>query len=261
MAPVLDSISKYRAEASAEEGKAPYQGLLKMATALMSTKSPKFLQALGEAGGAGLEEYNKIKAFNETRKMKLLEIDANMGAAQNARDRGNLELAQSRVDKAEIARKEEYYARTNANVEEAKAKFLLGATAANVPQEIVANQALLITALSQIKSADAAMLGATRPQQRAAEIQIQEYIFDPKHPERAARFQDAQNTERGMKLIVEYNKEWIKLETAGQAPTGITQDAWVNKQLDSALKSLENIRTKPAPPYTPRPDAGSRSLY
>ena len=252
MAPVLASIKKYHDESSAEEGKAPYQGMLKMATALMSTKSPNFLQALGEAGGSGLEEYNKINELNKTRKMKLLEVDANMAAAQNARDRGNLQLAQSHVDKAQAAKVDEYHAKTNAKVSTAQLQYQIAGTAANVPMEMLKHQTDLLGAQAHIMSAQANMINANKPQAKAAEIQLQEYINDPKHPERAARFQTAQNTEYGYKLTIEANKEWAALERAGVLPQGTTQQSYVNNMVDIGLRRLDEIRN---PVINKRPDA------
>ena len=241
MAPVLDSIKKYHAEASAEEGKAPYQGMLKMATALMSTKSPNFLQALGEAGGAGLEEYNKINELNKTRKMKLLEVDANMGAAQNARDRGNLQLAQSHVDKAQSAKVDEYHAKTNAKVATAQLQFQLAGTAANVPIEMLKHQTDLLGAEAHLITAKAAVINAGKP---GAEIQLQNWLHDSKHPERIGWMQSSQDAEAATKLTLEAGKEYARLEALSQIPAGITQNAWINQLVDTGMANRTAYRKK-----------------
>jgi len=97
---ISTELEKMRVATSKSEENAPYQGLLKMAVSLMGTKSHNFLQAVGEAGGAGLEEFNKMQSANKAQKMALLSADANLASAQDARQRGLYAQAAQRTDKA-----------------------------------------------------------------------------------------------------------------------------------------------------------------
>jgi len=97
---ISTELEKMRVATSKSEENAPYQGLLKMAVSLMGTKSNNFLQAVGEAGGAGLEEFNKMQSANKAQKMALLSADANLASAQDARQRGLYAQAAQRTDKA-----------------------------------------------------------------------------------------------------------------------------------------------------------------
>jgi len=97
---ISTELEKMRVATAKSEENAPYQGLLKMAVSLMGTKSHNFLQAVGEAGGAGLEEFNKMQSANKAQKMALLSADANLASAQDARQRGLYAQAAQRTDKA-----------------------------------------------------------------------------------------------------------------------------------------------------------------
>jgi hypothetical protein len=97
---IAAEIEKMRADTEKDSANAPYQGLLKMAVSMMSTNKSNFLQAVGEAGGAGLEEFNKMKTAVNARKASLLTADANLAAAQEARQRGMYDQANKLVESA-----------------------------------------------------------------------------------------------------------------------------------------------------------------
>lgn len=110
----LDAAQK---ENESETKQAPYQGLLKMSLALMGTKSPDFLQALGNAGGEGLQEYKSINENNKKRRDSLLAADAQMSAAQDARSRGLYTDSRNYASQAQQSRMQALLAERQANTD------------------------------------------------------------------------------------------------------------------------------------------------
>jgi hypothetical protein len=104
---------------------APYSALLKFSTSLMSTKSPYLLQAIGDAGGVGLKEYNEIQELNRSKKLKLLELDASLAAAQDARKQRNYTLAAANTDRIDRNKKDIYTMEQDANIKDANIKMQL----------------------------------------------------------------------------------------------------------------------------------------
>ena len=113
---IATELEKLRGEVSKSEEMAPYQSLLKVAVGLMGTNKTNLFQAVGEAGGAGLEEYNKAQAAIKAQKNALLSADANLASAQEARQRGLSAQAQQFVDQSRRDKLEAYNQKRSAEV-------------------------------------------------------------------------------------------------------------------------------------------------
>ena len=95
--------------AQAKEGeRMPYEALLKFATGLMSTRSSNLLQAVGDAGGPALAEFQKLKEMQQQKRMQLLEADARLANAQDARKRGMFDMASREAQNAQNSRMEAF---------------------------------------------------------------------------------------------------------------------------------------------------------
>ena len=146
-------LSKLK-QANEDEGKQiPHMAMLKMGLSLMSTKSPNFLQAFGEAGGAGLEDYTKAINLQKQQKMKLMEADAHAASAQDARSQNMFGRANSQAMQEKQLRMEAFRAEADANAATVGLQVQYLGAKAKLPLDSIKMQRELAVAGAQIHQA------------------------------------------------------------------------------------------------------------
>jgi len=127
--------------------------MLKMGLSLMATKSPNFLQAFGEAGGAGLEDYTRAINLQKQQKMKLMEADAHAAAAQDARSQNMFSRANAQAMQEKQSRMEAFRAEADANAATVGLQVQYLGAKAKLPLESIKIQKELAVAGAQIHQA------------------------------------------------------------------------------------------------------------
>jgi hypothetical protein len=146
-------LSKLK-QANEDEGKQiPHMAMLKMGLSLMSTKSPNFLQAFGEAGGAGLEDYTKAINLQKQSKIKLMEADAHAASAQDARSQNMFGRANSQAMQDKQSRMEAFRAEADANAATVGLQVQYLGAKAKLPLDSIKMQRELAVAGAQIHQA------------------------------------------------------------------------------------------------------------
>lgn len=133
------NLSAIQAENKSDIEKAPYSGLLRMSLSLMATTSPYFLQAVGKAGGEGLQEYQTIQEHNKKRRDSLIQSEAQMSAAQDARNRGLYSESRNLATEAQKSRMDAYNAERNAKTAQAGLMMQINGQRAGIPAERLQN--------------------------------------------------------------------------------------------------------------------------
>jgi hypothetical protein len=190
---IAAEIEKIRAENAKSESDAPYQGLLKMATSLMATNKTNFLQAVGEAGGAGLEEFNKLKTANSAKKAALLSADASLAAAQEARQRGIYSEANRLVDQAAQKKMDAAKFERDSDVLTTQMAIQAAAYKADIPklevEKLKTKFAVQSTLMEfQMKQQDLAMRGDAQAMSKIPPA-IRDIAWLEKHPEWKTKFE------------------------------------------------------------------------
>jgi len=189
----LDAAQK---ENESETKQAPYQGLLKMSLALMGTKSPNFLQALGNAGGEGLQEYKSINENNKKRRDSLIAADAQMSAAQDARSRGLYSDSRNLAFQAQQSRMQALLAERQAKTEYAGLMMGLNLANANVSATQIALR------MEAIKTA-ASVSQAMKPPDAILTMQFLE-----KYPKFKIDIQNAETVKNVMAAVGKAESHW-----------------------------------------------------
>jgi hypothetical protein len=127
--------------------------MLKMGLSLMSTKSPNFLQAFGEAGGAGLEDYTKAINLQKQSKIKLMEADAHAASAQDARRQNMFGRANSQAMQEKQLRMEAFRAEADANAATVGLQVQYLGAKAKLPLQTIQLQKEFAVAGAQIRQA------------------------------------------------------------------------------------------------------------
>jgi hypothetical protein len=210
-----------------ESSQAPAMAMLKMATALMATKSPHFLQALGEAGGAGLEDYQKIMALQKQQKLKLLEADANMAAAQDARNMNLMGVADQRVERGIQAKEAANKMQIDSDATKFALQMKIGAMKAGLPLEKIEEQYKLAQMAAQIHHLTAV------PKPAAVAV----YEYGQTHPEFREHLQNAQSASKLEDYLRNINKDYEDLRsTVSKDMTGQAKLPSYNDFVQERLK-------------------------
>jgi len=210
-----------------ESSQAPAMAMLKMATALMATKSPHFMQALGEAGGAGLEDYQKIMALQKQQKLKLLEADANMAAAQDARNQNLMGIAEQRVERGIQAKEAANKMQIDSESNQFALKIKIGAQKAGLPMEKIEDSFKLALMAAQIHHF------TTVPKPAAVAI----YEYGQTHPEFREHLQNAQSASKLEDYLKNIGKDYEDLRsTVAKDMTGQVKMPSYNDFVQERLK-------------------------
>jgi len=210
-----------------ESSQAPDMAMLRMATALMATKSPHFMQALGEAGGAGLEDYQKIMALQKQQKLKLLEADANMAAAQDARNQNLMGVADQRVERGIQAKEAANKMKIDSDATQFALKMKIGAMKAGLPLEKIEEQYKLAQMAAQIHHL------TTVPKPAAVAI----YEYGQTHPEFREHLQNAQSASKLEDYLKNIGKDYEDLRsTVAKDMTGQAKMPSYNDFVQERLK-------------------------
>jgi hypothetical protein len=140
-----EKLSSLGEELGKDKANAPYQAMLSTAFKLMSNKTPYFMTALGDAGAAGLTEYNQIRDANKKQEMSLMSAETSLSAAQDARKRGMNNDANAYMKEFYDRKKDAF----NFGLESAKAKSLaaiqLAGQGEKLPQQQIDQAKTLVT--------------------------------------------------------------------------------------------------------------------
>jgi hypothetical protein len=150
---VRSELNKLKQANEAEGQQIPNMSMLKMGLSLMATKSPNFLQAFGEAGGAGLEDYTRAINLQKQQKMKLMEADAHAAAAQDARSQNMFSRANAQAMQEKQLRMEAFRAEADANAATVGLQVQYFGAKAKLPLDSIKMQRELAVAGAQIHQA------------------------------------------------------------------------------------------------------------
>ena len=214
---------------------APYQGLLKMAVALMGTDRTNLFQAVGKAGGVGLEEMNRATEAAKQQKMKLLEADARVAAAQDARRRGDYDMATREAMQAKNDRMEVFRLEADSRSAQANAAAQLAAAKAGLPMERVKLQGQMVGTLAAIHQAF---------KDPAAPEAVRTWQFAQKNPaflQHLQTQQDIQNASREY-AIIEKNYD-DELKAGAITDPKMTKNQYIEERMKLYLDFQQKQRT------------------
>jgi hypothetical protein len=232
MKAALDGL---KAENTKDIENAPYQGMLKMAVALMSTDRTNLFQAVGKAGGVGLEEMNRATEAAKQQKMKLLEADARVASAQDARRRGDYDMANREAMQAKNDRMEVFRLEADSKSAQANAAAQLAAAKAGLPMEKVKLQGQMVGTLAAIHQAfkDPAAPEAVRTWQFA---QKNPAFFDYMQTQR-----DVENANKNYALLEKNYDDDLK--AGAITDPKMTKSQYVNEGMKRYLDFQQKQRT------------------
>jgi len=243
----LDAAQK---ENESETKQAPYQGLLKMSLALMGTKSPDFLQALGNAGGEGLQEYKSLNENNKKRRDSLIAADAQMSAAQDARSRGLYSDSRNLAFQAQQSRMQALNAERDGKTQHAA--LVMGLNLANA--NVAANK---ISQLMDATKTSASLMQAMKLPDALITMQFLE-----KHPQFKKDMQDQKTVQEVVEQVGRANSTWEqdkKIAATMVANNTITAEEFKTQYGDAAKdRYLDNVRLEVLKSTSTSRDALSR---
>jgi len=239
-AAIRAQIKEMQKANESESAQAPAIAMLKMATSMMATKSPFFLQALGEAGGAGLEDYQKIMALQKQQKLKLLESDANMAAAQDARNQNLLGIADAKTERSIKDKQDAYRLQIDADAQTYALQFKIGAERANMPIEQIELGSKLRVAEAQI----------AHLKRLPVPDQIQIYQYAQKNPEFRNYIQTQQNAARMEQYSQGIGRDYEVLRKSAALDPSIPlpdYDTFYDQRLNAFMRGINKVSGTPGP--------------
>jgi len=254
---IAEQLNQMRSEVGKSEENAPYQGLLKMAVNLMATNKTNLFQAVGEAGGAGLEEFNKMQAANKAQKMALLSADASLAAAQDARQRGLYNDASRLVENAQAKKLEVYKAGNEAKFHNVGVGLQIAAARVNAADADVrdaqsrwALNQYVSTYQLQKKQLEVSMAGVEAANKPAV-AKILDWL--DRNPGKKLAFESYQMTERASANALHLLTELPRLQKTWDDAVGDEKTKGPRPTSDWAIETGLNVAKKIAEKTTPLP--------
>jgi len=234
---VRSELSKLKQANEAEGQQIPNMSMLKMGLSLMATKSSNFLQAFGESGGAGLEDYTKAINLQKQQKIKLMEADAHAAAAQDARSQNMFGRANAQAMQEKQSRMEAFRAEADAKATTVGLQIQYLGAKAQLPLQTIKIQKELGIAAAQLQQA----FKEPKPEMQKL------FELVSTNPRFAKFFQTQESVSqiRGLSddIIKAHSREVKIAEDAGKEPPDFGK--FYNEKLSVLLNAFEARRAAP----------------